>query len=100
MPAYRDHALALAAALDGLDGVQVLPNPPHASMFHLIFERPGDALNAAAHRLAREEGIWTWSRFYGSDFPGVAGVELSVGDATLEWTPAEFRSVVERLLAG
>jgi threonine aldolase len=99
MAAYRDQALALAAALGDLDGVEVTPNPPHASMFHLILQREADALNAAALRLAREDGIWTWSRFYASEFPGVSGVELSVGDATLEWTPAEFRAVIARLLS-
>lgn len=100
MPAYRDHALALAAALHDLDGVQVEPDPPHGSMFHLILQRDTKALNDAALRLAREDGVWTWGRFYESEFPGISGVELSVGDATLDWTPTEFRSVIERLLAG
>jgi threonine aldolase len=99
MPAYRDQALALAAALHDLDGVQVEPDPPQASMFHLILHRDADALNAAALRLARDDGVWTWGRFHASEFPGIAGVELSVGDATLAWTPAEFRGVIERLLS-
>jgi threonine aldolase len=98
MPAYRDHALALAAALHDLEGVEVEPDPPHASMFHVILHRVTGALNAASHRLAREDGVWTWGRFHESEFPGISGVELSVGDATLEWTPAEFRSVIARLL--
>jgi hypothetical protein len=67
-------------------------------MFHLILQRDAKALNAAAHRMAREEGIWTWSRFYPSELPGVSAVELSVGDATLEWTPTEFRGLIGRLL--
>jgi hypothetical protein len=100
MSAYRDHALALAAALEGLDGVQVEPAPPHGSMFHLILHRDAESLNAAALRLAREDGEWTWGRFPASEFPGIAGVELSVGDATLAWTPAEFRRVIGRLLVG
>jgi threonine aldolase len=99
MPAYREQALALAAALKGLDGVQVEPDPPHGSMFHLLLRRDAAALNAVAHRLARDEGTWTWSRFFPAEVPGVSAVELSVGDATLAWTPAEFRGVIARLLA-
>jgi hypothetical protein len=30
--------------------------------------------------------------------PGVQRAELEVGDATLEWRPAEFREVVRQLL--
>jgi threonine aldolase len=98
MAAYREQALAFAGAIRDLDGVQVQPDPPQASMFHLILQRDAKALNAAAHRVARNDGIWAWSRFYPSELPGVSAVELSVGDATLEWTPTEFRMLIERLL--
>ncbi|MEO8273725.1 MAG: beta-eliminating lyase-related protein [Chloroflexota bacterium] len=100
MSAYRAQALALADALRDLPGLQLVPDPPHGSMFHLIFHRDADALKKAALRLAQEDGIWTWSGFYPTEIPGISRVELSVGDATLEWTPAEFRDVIERLLAG
>jgi threonine aldolase len=98
MPAYREQTLALAAAVRDLRGVQVVPDPPHASMFHLVLRRDPTALQQAALRLAKDEGIWTWPRFYPTEIPGIARAELSVGDATLEWTPAEFREVIERLL--
>jgi threonine aldolase len=99
MPAYRAHALALADALRDLPGLQLVPDPPHTSMFHLVLHRDGPAIDAAALRLAKDEGTWTWSKFYSTEIPGISAVELSVGDATLEWTPADFRGVIERLLA-
>jgi threonine aldolase len=99
MPAYRAGALALADALHDVPGLQLVPDPPHASMFHLILHRDADALDAAALKLAREDGIWTWGRFHPTDIPGISAVELSIGDATLEWKPAEFRGVVRRLLS-
>ncbi len=71
----------------------------HGSMFHLILRRDAETLNAAALRLARADSVWTWGRFYPSELPGISAVELSIGDATLEWTPSEFRTVIERLLA-
>jgi threonine aldolase len=99
MPAYREQALAVVAALADLPGVQVVPDPPHGSMFHLVFHREPADLQAAALRLATDDGIWTWARFHATEIPGISRVELSVGDATLEWTPAEFREVIARLLA-
>ena len=68
-------------------------------MFHLVLHRDAAALQAAALRLARDDGVWTWGRFYPTEIPGISRTELSVGDATLEWTPAEFRSVIAPLLA-
>jgi hypothetical protein len=48
-------------------------------------------------RLAREEGIWTFSS-WASEVPGVQRAELEVGDATLGFSPEEFGGVIERLL--
>jgi threonine aldolase len=99
MAAYHEHALALALAVREVPGVQIVPEPPQASMFHLVLHRDPAALTAAALRLARDDGVWTWARFYGTEVPGIARAELSVGDATLDWTPDEFRDVIGRLLA-
>jgi threonine aldolase len=99
MPAYRAQALALADALRDLPGLQLVPDPPHASMFHFVFHRDATVLQAAALRLAKEDGIWTWGKFYPTEIPGISRTELSVGDATLEWAPSDFRSAIERLLA-
>ena len=98
MGAYHEHALAIGAALRGLDGVQVVPDPPQASMMHLLLAVDAAQMREAALRLARDEGIWTWPR----SWPAPAGrseVELDVGDATLGFTPDEFAGIVQRLLA-
>jgi threonine aldolase len=100
MPAYRAQALALADALRDVPGVQLVPDPPQASMFHLVFHRDAAALQEAVLRLAKDEGIWTWGKIHPTEVPGIARAELGVGDATLEWTPTAFREVIERLLAG
>jgi threonine aldolase len=100
MTAYREHALALAASLRDLPGLQLVPDPPQTSMFHLVLHRDAASLSAVALRLAREDRIWTWGRFHSTEIPGISRVELSVGDATLQWAPAEFGDVIGRLLAG
>src|SRR6266540_4356738 len=97
MAPYRHRALQIADALRGLDRVEVLPDPPHTTMMHLFLHREAGPLQAAVARLAREERIWTFS-FRPSDVPGVQRAELEVGDATLGFSPEEFRDIIERLL--
>ena len=39
------------------------------------------------------------ARGFPTDLPDTVAVELSVGDATLEWSPVQVRELVEGLLA-
>ena len=95
---YRRHALAVAQALLEVEGLDVVPDPPHTTMMHLVFYAPAEQLQANAIRLAREESIWTWGHFFATGAPRGRRVEVEVGDATMAFTPEEFRSVIERLL--
>jgi threonine aldolase len=99
MKAYRDHALAIATALDGLDRVRVIPDPPQTSMFHLHLNVPAEDFERNVILVAEEEGIWTWASTFPSTTPDWQVVELSVGDATLEFEPDEVHWVIERLVA-
>ena len=99
MDAYRDHASAIAAALRGRADVEVVPNPPQTSMMHLHVRADADALNAALRRRAAEDGIWTWRSANPTDSPARQLLELSVGDATLDWTPAEVAALLDGLVA-
>ena len=49
-------------------------------------------------RLATEERIWTWPGTQPTDTPGVRRVELTVGDATLGFSPPEVARLVGALL--
>jgi threonine aldolase len=98
IPDYRDRALGIAAALRDLPGVDVLPDPPHTTMMHLLLHRDARALRASVIRLGKEERIWTFSYLMPTGVPGVQRFELEVGDATLQFSPQEFRDLVERLL--
>jgi threonine aldolase len=100
MPAFVEHGRAIAAAVEDMAGVEVVPDPPQAGMMHLLLRVPADRMRATALRMAREEGIWTWGRPQPTLSPGVQEVELEVGDATLRFEPGEVRDVLERLLGG
>lgn len=100
MPRYYEHAAAIATALRDLPNVQVVPDPPQVPMMHLHIQTTDEHFRQAARTLAEEEGIWTWARSFAADTPGVRIAELAVGDATLEFSPAEVAKIVERFAGG
>jgi threonine aldolase len=99
MPAYLDHARAIAAAIGGLPGVRVVPDPPQVPMMHLLLDTTQEAFMAAARTLAVEQGIWVRPKADTTSDPGVQRVELSVGDATCALKPEQVRDIVG-VLAG
>jgi threonine aldolase len=100
MPEYLGHAREIAAALRGLAGVRVVPDPPQVPMMHLLLSTTPERFAAAARRLAVERRIWTWPAAATTGDPAVQRVELSVGDATRALSPAEVRDILVALIAG
>ncbi|MGH8979806.1 MAG: threonine aldolase family protein, partial [Acidimicrobiales bacterium] len=100
MARYYRHAVAIGKALQGVPGVEVLPARVQAPMMHLRLPVTVDELRTRAIGIATSDGIWTFSRPFVSEGIRLQRCELSVGDATLEITPAEMRGVVERLATG
>jgi threonine aldolase len=98
MEAYLEHTRAIAAELSTIDGVDVVPDPPQVPMFHIHLRTTPSAVAAGVRRLATEEQIWGFVGTVPTDIPGVHRVELFVGEATLEFTPAEVGHIVRHLL--
>jgi threonine aldolase len=97
MPRYYEHALAIADALRSNPNVEIVPDPPQTPMMHLHLRVTEDAFNAAALRIAEEQGIFTWTGSVALDTPSMRGVELTVGDATMTFSPSEVAKIVEQL---
>jgi threonine aldolase len=98
MRAYLDHAVAIAAALAGLEGVQVVPDPPQVPMMHVLLRTSPQAFAAAARKLAAERKIWAAPpRPPVTADPSVLRLEISVGDATCALEPAEVREIIAEL---
>jgi threonine aldolase len=92
-PAYLEHARAIAAALAAVPGVTVIPDPPQVPMMHLLLRADRDDYAKAAWRLAEDSGIWTSPEPMRTVDPNVQRLELSVGDATLGFTPEELAGI-------
>jgi 7-keto-8-aminopelargonate synthetase-like enzyme len=97
-PRYLDHARSIAAALSGAPGITVIPDPPQVPMMHLLLQVARDDYAKAARRLAEDEGIWVSPFCMPTADQGMQRLELSVGDATLEFTPAAVAEVLTGLV--
>jgi len=84
MSAYRDRALEIAMRLVEIEGLDIVPDPPQANMFHAFLRGDKFTLEARAHDFAREHGIFTFARLAPTVRPDVQKWEFVVGDATLE----------------
>jgi threonine aldolase len=98
MPRYFERARSLADALRGVPGLEVVPDPPQTPMMHLFLRTTAEAFQAAAVKLAEEDGVWTWAKPQTTPSPNVQKVELVVGDGTMAFTPAEAAAAVARLV--
>jgi threonine aldolase len=98
MPAYVAHARAIATALATVDGLEVVPDPPQTPMMHIHLRTTAADAIAGIRRLASEERVWAVGGTAPTDTPSVRRIELTVGDATLEFSPAEVARVLGFLL--
>jgi threonine aldolase len=98
MPAYVEHARAIARELARIDGVTVTPEPPQTPMMHLHLRTTAEAAIDGIRRLASEERVWSWGGTTPTDTSGVRRVELTVGDATLELSAPDVARFVRFLL--
>ena len=98
MPKYVEHAGAIAEKLRGVANVEIVPDPPQTTMMHLHLRVDDKAFMAAARRVAEEQSVFTWPRTAAGASPSTRVVELTVGDATLEFTPDEVAGLLDQLV--
>lgn len=100
MAAFRDHAVAIAAALTADGVVEVRPDPPHTPMCHVLLPVPPAAAEEAGKALIEELGVRVFNRVGAESWPDRCRVELTVGEHTMGFAPAEvaalFADVVRR----
>jgi threonine aldolase len=99
MPAFRDHAVAIARALTA-DGVAtVRPDPPQTPLFHVHLPVAPDAANRAGAELLAARGIQLFTRVQTEGLPGRCKFEVSVGETAMDFTPDEVAALVRELVA-
>ncbi|SES08814.1 L-threonine aldolase [Pedococcus cremeus] len=89
MAGYVERARELAAGLAAVEGVRVLPEPPHTNAFRLFADAPVEALEAVALEVMERDRVALTPRWRASEVPGWSVTELTAGDATLDWPVAD-----------
>ena len=99
MPRFLEHARAIAAALGGVPGVTVVPDPPQTPMFHLHLRGDLEALQERALDLAERHRVWLFHGIGPTVVPGIGKVELNIGESGLDVGPQEAAELFAAVVA-
>jgi threonine aldolase len=97
MQAYHTKATEIAAVFSSFPQIEVVPDPPQTNMMHVFLHGDPEKLREAALDIAEESGVWLFSWLAPTSLPSYSKFELSVGDASLDLSNEEIRSLFERL---
>ncbi len=98
-PAFLAHARAIAAALAGVDGLEVVPDPPQTAVFHVLLRGDRERLSDAALDVAEEHKVFVFAEPSATTSPSWQKLEVMVGEATLALEPDELRDLFAEILA-
>jgi threonine aldolase len=98
MPSFRDHAVALAAAINADGAAHTVPERPGTPVFHIHLPAAKDAVDRAGDELIAERGIQMFGRVRSSSDPCRCSFEVIVGQNAMEFTVDEVISLVHDLL--
>lgn len=97
MGAYRDHAVAVAAAITA-DGVaHVVPDPPQTALFHVHLPVPLADLERAGEALVATRGIQVFSRGASGPDPARSACEVTIAEHSMAFIPGEVAALVREL---
>ncbi|HPF14294.1 MAG: hypothetical protein H6830_07870 [Planctomycetes bacterium] len=81
---YRERALALAEGLSPIAGLRLFPDPPQASMMHVLLDLAPEAALFARDRVAEESGLWLFGAVQPCERQDQCRFELSIGEAATQ----------------
>ncbi len=98
VPAYVARAKSLAVTFASVAGIEIVPNPPQAHMFHALLHGDAHTLITRALTAADRSGIWTFDRLIPTIHPQLHKWEVSVGDATLALEDRALAAVLAEIV--
>ena len=98
MAAYVTRAQEIAAALGEVEGLAVVPDPPHTNSFQVYLSAPYQALQREAQHLAKTEQLWLFNTLKETALPSVTMGEIVIGDAAEHWTTEELVDTIKTFL--
>jgi threonine aldolase len=97
VPVHHARAQSLARALASVEGVTIVPDPPHTNTFWVVLPGTEAGLRRAAEQVRIEQGITTVHFVRDPGLPGLIAPQIVVGPATLEVSDEEAARAFERL---
>jgi threonine aldolase len=98
MAEFRDHAVALATAINA-DGVaSTVPNPPKTPLFHVHLPAPKAAVEQAGAELVAEHGIQLFGTVRSSPDNRRCSFEVVVGENAMDFTPEVVVELIGELV--
>jgi threonine aldolase len=98
MAAYRDHAVAIAAAITADGTVTVHPDPPQTSMFHVHLPVSADDVERANQEIISERGVQVLFRAQTLPLPHHSKFEFVVSENAMDFTPDEVVALIVELV--
>jgi threonine aldolase len=98
MEEYLAKARSLAAALAGLDELEIVPDPPQTPMMHVLVRGERERLIEAALDVAEESGVFLFGGLASTTSPRWQRFELPVGTGTLGIADDEARALLAEVL--
>jgi threonine aldolase len=99
MPAFVSKAQEIGAALAGLNGVEVVPDPPQVAMLHVFVRAELDRVRDALLDIAEERQTLIAGWFFPTQLPSVQVTELAIGPSTLDVPTDEIAELYAELLS-
>jgi threonine aldolase len=98
MPAFREHAIAIATAVNTDGTAYAFPDPPQTPLFHVHLPAPRRAVERAGAAMLAEHGTQLFRRVRSSTDPRSCSFEVTVGENAMEFTPGEVVELIHELL--
>ena len=99
IPSFVSKAQEIGAALAGVDGVEVVPDPPQVAMLHVFVRADIERLRDASLDIAEERQTLVAGWFSPTQLPSVQVTELAVGPSTLDVPTDEIAELYAELLS-
>lgn len=99
MRGYRERALSFASTLSAIDGISIIPDPPHINLVHVVLALDARAAKKARDRVAERTRLWLFEAAKPCDVPGHCRLEVYVGDALMGLTDEAVGEAFSELMA-
>jgi threonine aldolase len=98
MPSFVRKAREIGAALARIDGIDVVPDPPQAAMFHLHARGDLEPLEDALFEIAKETRTLIAGYFAPTAVTRVQKTEIGIGSSSLEVSTPEIADLYAELV--